>query len=156
MRHAKSSHKEARLDDFERPLNGRGRSDAPRMGRLLADENLGPDLIVASSAKRTRKTTDLVAEACGFRGETRLLEELYAANPEQILAVVRRLPDFASRVLLIGHNPGLEQFLEALTGCWCPLPTASLSRVELPIDNWQDAGAKQAKLESYWEPGDPS
>lgn len=153
MRHAKSSHKEEELDDFDRPLNKRGKRDASRMGQLIHEENLGPDLIVASCAKRTRKTAELVAQECGFRGETRLVHELYEANAERILAVVRGLPDFAARVLLVGHNPGLEEFFELLSGMGRPLTTAALARFELPLENWRQVGGKKpATLKSLWQP----
>ena len=82
LRHAKSDWETPDVADHDRPLNGRGKRDAPRMGRLLRDENLVPDLIISSTAKRARKTAKLVAEASGYEGEIRLAETLYLAGPE--------------------------------------------------------------------------
>src|SRR5688500_14727077 len=112
LRHAKAISKDEGVDDFDRGLNERGKRDAPRMGQLLKEQSLVPDLIVASSAKRTRTPAEYVAAASDFRGETRLTLDLYDAGRQKLLDAVRALPDSASRVLLVGHNPGLEVLLE--------------------------------------------
>src|SRR4029453_3692753 len=116
LRHAKASWKDEGLDDHDRPLNKRGKRDAPRMGQLLKNENLLPDFLVAASARRARKTGGDVIQHSGYRGETRSTGELYNAGQDELLALVAGLPVAAKRVLLIGHNPGLEELLEALTG----------------------------------------
>jgi len=152
--HAKSGQKDdPAIDDFDRTLNKRGKREAPRMGALLRDKELLPDLIVASAAKRTRKTAEIVAHDSGYRGETRLTGELYDARREKILEIVRSLPNTAARVLLVGHNPGLEELLELLTGGYRPLSTAALAQVELPIDSWQQADFHEANvLRNLWQP----
>jgi phosphohistidine phosphatase len=153
LRHAKSSWKDSDLDDHERPLNQRGKKDAPRMGKLLKDEDLLPDLIVASSAKRCRKTADHVIHASGYRGETRITGELYESDAAKLRATVAALDDSRSRVLLIAHNPGMEAFLEALLGVYTPLTTAALAKVELPIDHWSDiSGDTRGQLLQLWQP----
>jgi phosphohistidine phosphatase len=153
LRHAKSSWKDADLDDHDRPLNKRGKRDAPRMGVLLKDENLLPDFIVASSARRARKTAEHVIQHSGYRGETRITGELYNAGRDQLLAFVNTLPDAASRILLIGHNPGLEELLEALTGQCLALTTAALAHLESPADSWQQlCEATPAQLVKLWQP----
>jgi len=138
LRHAKSSWKDSDVDDHERPLNKRGKKDAPRMGQLLKDEGLLPDLILASSAKRCRKTADHVIHASGYRGETRITGELYEAGAAKLRAVIESCDDHATRVLLVAHNPGMEELLESLVGAYTPLSTAALAQVELPIDRWAD------------------
>jgi phosphohistidine phosphatase len=153
MRHAKSSWKDSELDDHDRGLNGRGKKDAPRMGELLKEQNLLPDYLVTSSARRARKTADHVALASGFRGECRLTGELYLAGPDKILDVIRQTPDTCQRLLLIGHNPGLEEFLEQVTGTYTPLPTAALAQLELDIDSWRTLAAEtKAELIRLWQP----
>ena len=153
LRHAKSSWRDAGLADHDRPLNKRGLRDAPRMGRLLRQEDLLPDLIISSSAVRARKTAQMVIEAMGYDGELRLARELYAAEPEAYLDTLQSLPDGFERVMVIGHNPGLEELLELLTGDWQRLPTAALAQVELDLGTWQDLGDEtQGRLANVWLP----
>jgi phosphohistidine phosphatase len=153
LRHAKSSWKDSELDDHDRPLNKRGKRDAPRIGQLLKDENLLPDFIVASSARRARKTAEHVIQHSGYRGETRITGDLYNAGREQLLAFVSTLPDAASRILLIGHNPGLEELLESLTGQCVALTTAALAHLESSVDTWQQLRqAEPLQLIKVWQP----
>jgi phosphohistidine phosphatase len=153
LRHAKSSWKDADLDDHDRPLNKRGKRDAPRMGQLLAEEKLLPELIVCSTARRARKTAEHVIHASGYRGETRMTADLYDATGSQLRQFVESLPDAASRVLLIGHNPGLEELLEGLIGQYVPLSTAALAHVELQGQTWHDLAADSpARLIKVWQP----
>jgi phosphohistidine phosphatase len=153
LRHAKSSWKDGELDDHDRPLNKRGKRDAPRMGKLLAEESLLPDLILCSSAKRCRKTAEHVIAASGYRGETRITGELYDAGAAKLLEVISAATDDPDRVLLIAHNPGLEELLEALVGVYTPLTTAALAQIELPVRRWQELGEKtRGRLIKLWQP----
>ena len=111
LRHAKSSWKNTGLADHDRPLTKRGKRDAPRMGRLLRDENLTPDLIVSSTAKRALDTAEAVAEASGYEGEVESRPEFYMAGPEAYLRALRALSDDYECVMVIGHNPGLEELV---------------------------------------------
>ena len=153
LRHAKSSWKNSDADDHERSLNKRGKKDAPRMGRLLRDENLLPDLIVSSSAKRCRKTLERVIQGSSYRGESRISGELYEANAQGLRDFLSHLPESANRILLVGHNPGLEELLEPLVGVYTPLSTAAVARVELPIDSWRDLTQEtRGNLVNVWQP----
>jgi len=153
LRHGKSSWKDSDLDDHDRPLNKRGKRDAPRMGRLLVEENLQPDLIVCSSAKRTRRTAELVAEASNYRGETRITGDVYEAWADRLITAIHSFPDEASRVLLIGHNPGMEELLEAMTGNYRPLSTAALAWLEFPVEHWREISQEnKAVLKHLWQP----
>jgi len=153
LRHAKSSWKDSDLDDHDRPLNQRGKRDAPRMGQLLKDEQLVPDFILCSSAKRCRKTAEHVIHESGYRGETRITGDLYEAGPQQLRSVLNVLPDDFSCVLVIAHNPGLEEFIEGLTGAYIPLTTAALARLELPLERWQDLSDEtRGTLVKSWQP----
>jgi phosphohistidine phosphatase len=153
LRHAKSSWKDVRLGDHERPLNQRGQRDAPRMGRLLREEDLVPGLILSSSAERARQTAEAVAEESGYPGELQLSRELYAAGPEAYLEALQALAGEPESVLVVGHNPGLEELVEMLTGEAVRLPTAALAQVALPIQRWQELSEEvQGELANLWAP----
>jgi phosphohistidine phosphatase len=141
LRHAKSSWKHRELRDHDRPLNSRGRRDAPRMGRFIRDEGISPPLIVSSSAMRAHATALMVAEACGFGGEFRLAPELYLAGTDTYVSLLRGLPDRYDSLLVVGHNPDVERLVERLTGADETMPTAALARVRVPIDRWADLAA---------------
>lgn len=153
LRHAKSSWKASGLADHDRPLNKRGKRDAPRVGRLLRDENLAPHLILSSTAKRALDTAEAVAEASSYEGEVEARAEFYMAAPEAYLNTQRGLSDDYECVMVIGHNPGLEELVETLTGEAEPLPTAALVQVELPIQRWRDlSDDTEGKLVNVWRP----
>ena len=153
MRHAKSSNKDTDITDHERPLNKRGKLAAPRIGRLLKEEGLKPDFILSSSAKRARMTADAVADQCGYEGEIRVSTDLYDTGPGAFFRVFQSLPEEAQRVLVIGHNPGLEELLEALTKQVKNLPTASIVQVDLPIQSWREISEDtQGELIYIWKP----
>lgn len=153
LRHAKSSWKDHGLGDHDRPLKKRGKRDAPRMGQLLAAQGLVPDLIVTSSAERARATAAAAAEAAGHRGEVRVEPRLYLAEPDLILALLRAVPNQVSRLLIVGHNPGLESLCTRLTGEAVRLPTGALAHLELPRDRWEDLAARpEARLSAVWRP----
>jgi phosphohistidine phosphatase len=141
LRHAKSSWKDAELEDHDRPLNKRGEHDAPRMGHLLREEDLVPDLILSSTAKRARKTAEAVAEASGYTGEVELIPELYGGGPEAYLETLHNLPGENLRVLVVGHNPDLEELVEMLTGKRSACPPRRW-RKSPSIENWQALDAE--------------
>ena len=153
MRHAKSSWKDESLDDHDRPLNKRGKRDAPRMGEFLREEKLVPDYILCSSARRSRKTADAVALAAGFRGETRITTDLYMSPPAQMLEVLAQTPPSANMVLLISHNPSLEELLEQLTGQSRDITTAAIAHLQFEIETWGEVTSKsRATLLNLWQP----
>jgi phosphohistidine phosphatase len=151
LRHAKSSWSKPELADQDRPLNQRGKREAPRIGRLLRKEELLPELILSSPAKRARKTAEMVAEESGWSGEIIRMEAFYPGDPQAYIEALRALPDEPDRVMVVGHNPGLEELLETLTGESEPLPTAALAQVELPIQSWRDLNEEtEGKLVHSW------
>jgi phosphohistidine phosphatase len=153
LRHAKSSWKNAGLADHDRPLNKRGQRDAPRMGRLLRGEGLIPDLILSSTAKRALDTAEAAAETSGFEGEIESRPDFYMAGSEAYLRALRGLSDDYGCVLVIGHNPGLEELVETLTREAETMPSAALAQVELPIGRWRDLGnGTEGKLVNVWRP----
>jgi phosphohistidine phosphatase len=153
LRHAKSSWKNPDLADHDRPLNVRGKRDAPRMGEFLAEQDLIPDLIVTSTAKRARKTVKKVAAACGYEGEIVKTSALYHAWPDEIVSVLNSLPGDPERVMVVGHNPGMEEYLELLTDEELFMPTATLAQISLPIDHWRELDLDTAGiLLNLWRP----
>jgi phosphohistidine phosphatase len=153
LRHAKSSWAKRGVHDHDRPLNARGKRDAPRIGRLLREQQLTPDAIFSSTAKRARKTAQKVAQGSGFSGKIQLLRELYLADTAALLTVMRDLNDEFQRPLLVGHNPGFEEFLAALTGQDEHLPTAGLAQITVPLDRWGDATEEtRGELTQLWRP----
>jgi phosphohistidine phosphatase len=142
MRHAKSSWKNAALPDDQRPLNKRGQTDAPRMGRLLREAGLTPAVILSSTALRVRQTALAAAEACGFEGEIQFEASLYGAPAETYLHLLRGLPAEPQLVMVVGHNPGVEELLAELTGEDEHLATGSIARIELDIAHWADLRAE--------------
>ena len=153
LRHGKSSWKHPGLADHDRPLNKRGLRDAPRMGRLLRDEDLVPDRIVSSTAVRARATAELVAGELGYRGTVERSRDLYLASVPDIIRVLANDGGDAARLLVVGHNPGLEELVAALTGGYAALPTAALARVDLELDAWSNlTGSTPARLVNLWRP----
>ena len=156
LRHAKSSWDAPGLTDHDRPLNARGKRDAPRVGQLIYDEGLVPDLIVCSTAKRARKTAKKVARSSGYRGTIQETDILYHGEPKDWILLLRELADTHQRVMIVGHNPGLEDLLALLTGQYERLTTANLAVLQLPIDSWEDLDPRnqQATIAKLWRPAD--
>ncbi len=153
LRHAKSSRDNPDLADHERPLNDRGKGAARQMGQLLVDEKLVPDLIVSSTAVRARKTAQKVAKRCDYPRAIQLDERLYLSNPAAHLAVLQGVENDEQRVLVVGHNPGISEFLNQLASADEELPTAGLALIELPIKRWRDLTARtRGTLARIWRP----
>ena len=153
LRHAKSSWKDSSLADHDRPLNKRGKQDALRMGKFLWEQELVPDRIISSTAKRTRKTAKAVAKANRCEDKVELTQELYHAGPGSYLAVLQNVPDDDHRVMVVGHNPGMEALVTHLTGRMETMPTAALAHVVLSIDRWKELDYEtQGELLGLWRP----
>ncbi len=154
LRHGKSSWKDPAIEDHDRPLTKRGKRDAQRIGRLIAERGLKPDLVLSSSARRARDTAFAALRACDYDRETRILRTLHMADAETAAELLRRLQAEPLRVLLIGHNPGLEQLVEALTGEVIEIPTAGLVDVELDVERWMDVqlGKGLGRVASVFRP----
>lgn len=153
LRHAKSSWKEIGVPDHDRRLNRRGQRDAPRVGEHLREIGLVPDLIVSSTARRARKTAEKVADTCGYKGEIQLEATLYDAAPDTCLDILRRLPPGNDCVMLVGHNPCLDELVARLTGVQEHLGTATVARVGLNLADWGEVrGGSGGNLISMWRP----
>lgn len=155
LRHAKSSWADSSISDWQRPLNERGVRDAPRAGAWLRGRGLVPDVIVTSDAVRARTTAEAVAKAAGYSGEIIIEPSLYHATPNDALAVLRGIRSDARTVLLVGHNPGLEELVRQLTGEDCDLPTTALVDIAMAIDEWREVSIEStASIVDTWRPRD--
>jgi phosphohistidine phosphatase len=157
LRHAKSSWNNKSLCDHDRPLNQRGQKDAPRVGVWLSEAGLVPDLVLSSTAVRAQTTARLMVESAGYAGEIQLKRDLYHADCDDFLEALHGLDGTVTSVLVVGHNPGLEEFLELLTGQHDAMPTAALAHIELSIEDWRNLTRKtQGRLVQLWRPKERS
>lgn len=154
LRHAKSSWKDEGLADHDRPLNKRGKKAAPLMGQLLRREGLLPDLVLSSTAVRARRTAEEALAAAAYEGPLELLDELYLASPGTLLDVAARVPaESVGRLLLVAHNPGMEDLVGILSGRTGPFPTAALAAFDIEIESWRDlALGVVARPRGLWLP----
>lgn len=146
LRHAKSSKDDLSLRDFDRPLNDRGMKDTKLIGKLIGAKKIRLDLVISSPAKRARQTAESILAAAGLKIELRFDERIYEASVHRLLEVVSQIEDHAKAVMLVGHNPGFEELLEALTGRELHLPTASLACIDLSVHRWSNVRPAAGKL----------
>jgi len=155
LRHAKSSWADTSQDDWQRPLTDRGRRDAPRVGELLRDRSLVPDLIITSDAVRARTTAQAVAASAGYTRELVVEPSLYLATPDAVIAVLNGVPDDAHSVMIVGHNPGLEGVVQELTGEYHGMTTAALVQIAVPIEHWSQLDdTTPGSIVDTWQPKD--
>jgi len=151
LRHAKSSWDNPAMTDHERTLNKRGRKAAPRMGQLLVNNGLVPQLVLCSSARRARETAELLFQVPGFESRIVHLDELYLAPSKAYYRMLSAHTTDQKIVMVIGHNPGLEDLVDELTGEPATMPTAAVARIAL--DCWQNLAADAGgRLVNHWLP----
>ncbi len=138
FRHAKSSWKDTSCSDHDRDLNPRGRKAAPQMTQWMHERDMLPDVILRSTAKRAQKTAQAVFKHPNAALKLELRPELYMASPRTILQQVRSVSDGFNRVMVVAHNPGLEDLVALLGKQWHRFPTAALGHFSLDINRWQD------------------
>lgn len=149
LRHAKSSWDDPDLDDYDRPLNKRGRKEAKAVGERMRARL--PDLVLTSTAVRARETVALWQRAARYEGPIEERREFYLAGPERYLEALAALGARGPTTMVVGHNPGLEELLHRLTGRLEPLPTAALVEVELALDVWDHlARGAPTRLVDVW------
>lgn len=156
LRHAKSSWKDTTLSDHDRPLKKRGRKAAAAMGTLLNDLTPFPAVVLCSTAVRAKETWQIVADTIIRQRTIPHVEyraDLYHADPETLGEIVADVSDEFAAVLLIGHNPGLEEFAEDIAGTEIDIPTAALVKIEFSADSWTTAGTSgKGALAGIWRP----
>ena len=164
LRHAKSSWDDPSLDDFDRPLAGRGQKAALVMAREIVRRGWSPDTVFVSTALRTRQTWQLAAPTLGERRPRAVYDDaLYMASAEQIMACIRRSPETKQRLLVLGHNPGLEELALELAGpgsddaalarLRAKFPTAAMARFEV-AGKWSSLAPSTARLCHFLRPKD--
>jgi phosphohistidine phosphatase len=161
LRHAKSDWDDPHLDDFDRPLSKRGQRAGERMRRYFADTEIRPDLVLCSTARRTRATWDLIAPAIHPPPTFKPLQGLYLAPASRILTVLRRLPEDCRAVMVIGHNPGIGRVATLLAREGRSLgrmrqkyPTGALAVLTIEVETWRDIRAGRGRLLSFTAPAD--
>jgi phosphohistidine phosphatase len=160
LRHAKSSRKDSSLPDHDRPLAGRGRRAAGAIARHLRQQGIEPELVLCSSARRARETLDRVEPALG-KSTVRVEDDLYAASACTLLDRLRGVEDTVESVMLIGHNPGLQDLALGLARrsprvdeLTTKYPTAALATFELSASTWRELDRDTAELADLVRPRD--
>lgn len=164
LRHAKSGWDDPVARDFDRPLNKRGEKAARLMGRWMKNENLTFDHVIASPAVRVIETLDHVAAGYGQRIEAIWERRVYLASSATLMDVLRELPDTIASVLMVGHNPGLEDLVldlvpadiggELRASVYEKFPTAAIAEMELDIASWAAMERGAGALSRFIRPRD--
>lgn len=155
LRHAKSSWANDLLPDHDRPLNHRGRRDAARIGKFLESLELMPDLIITSTAERAVATAEAVAMARSFDGEVVRTAELYLAPPEAYIDLAREVDDSVAILMMVGHNPGIEELVEMIGDRGEHIPTATLVSILFPVLEWGEIDLEgDNEIRGIWTPAD--
>ncbi len=148
MRHAKSSRDDPSLPDRDRPLNARGKQDAPKMGKRLAKRDVKPDLLLSSPALRALTTAQLIAEEVGDKRKDIVVDDrLYASSADDLLTVIRALDKKLNCVMLFGHNPEFTELAHRLSSEIVHMPTSAVVEFNFDMKAWSDVGeVKPAKV----------
>ena len=148
IRHAKSSWDDTALSDKDRPLNDRGKRDAPKMGKRLARRDVKPDLILSSPAMRALTTAEIIAKKLDYKRKDIVVDDrLYAGEADDLLNVIHKLGDKRERVILVGHNPELTELAHRLSSEITHMPTCAVAAFTFDAKSWSNIGkAKPVKV----------
>jgi len=153
MRHAKSSWNDPSLNDYDRPLNSRGKTDAPKMGNYVSSLDKIPDIILCSTAKRARQTVDYFLHECPYNGEIIYCQNFYHGGLEDYWDELKQLNDVIESAMIVGHNPGLEYAIEDICGKYEIMPTSAIAIIQLDLSNWKSIGMETSgELVSVFRP----
>ena len=148
VRHAKSSWKDSSLKDFDRPLNKRGKRDAPLMGEKLKERKILPDLILSSPAKRAKKTATVIAKAIGYpENKIHYDDKMYHAGARALLEMVRNQEDRHEMIMLFGHNPDFNDLADMLLKQkpGYNIPTTGVCCIRFHVDSWRKVHEKKGE-----------
>lgn len=150
IRHAKSDWAKEELKDFDRPLNDRGKRNAPMMAKRLLSREARPDFVVCSPARRTRETCQYFLMEFPL-AETKITyeESIYEASLSALLNAIEKIPSTSNEAFFIGHNYGVSQLVEYLTEEQVAMPTCAIASIDLYIDDWNQITANCGKLIHY-------
>jgi phosphohistidine phosphatase len=153
MRHGKSSWKDETLSDHERPLKKRGRKDAKRIAMEMINHDLIPELILSSTAVRAKETVKAILSVLDEKIPVEFSRELYMAEPEDFVEILSALSNDLNVVMLVGHNPGMEAYLQIIDGNIEAMPTASLGQRSLKVVDWKALSMEtEGELIGFWTP----
>ncbi len=146
VRHAQSSWDDAMLSDRDRPLTDKGKRDAVKMGKRLAERDVVVDMILSSPAKRALATAGAIARKLDFKRKNIVQDErLYTGEVDELLLVIQALDDKQNRVMLAGHNPALSELVQRLSGKSTNMPTCAVAELRFDMKSWSKIG--KSKLE---------
>jgi len=152
IRHAKSSWDDPALRDIDRPLNKRGRHDAPVMAKLLKEKGIRPDRIVSSPARRALNTAEAFAEEMGIE-DIFVEPRIYESMPDDLLQVVQQLDDSLDVVLIFGHNPTLYSLASIFSDMDLDnVPTCGIFEVQAAVNSWSDFSARTGRMIHFFFP----
>lgn len=161
FRHAKSDWSQEELADHDRPLAERGRRAAGPMGAWLAGRGFRPDLVLCSTARRARATWELAKAAFSPSPKAKFDADIYHASPDALLQTVKATPANIQTLMIVGHNPGLEQFVELLASKGDPearralsakYPTGAIAVLDFPFDDWASVKSGAGRLDRFVTP----
>lgn len=153
IRHGKSDWGNPEVNDFNRPLNHRGLSDAPKMGKYLLENHDQPDLILSSPAKRAITTAKLIADKVNY-SESNIFqnEQIYLADLESLLQIINSIDDQYNCVYIFGHNPGFSNLSSYLTDNWIEMKTCCVALLETDVNSWTHCARGTSLLKTYISP----
>lgn len=155
LRHAKSSGKDESLLDFERPLNRRGKRAAETLGQYLRANEIRVELILSSTAVMARETVERMVKAAKLSTEVRYDQRIYGASVDRLAEVVSQIENARKVVMVVGHNPGVEEMLSFLTGKIVQVPTGALAKLSSRATKWNTLAVEQkASLEWLMKPSE--
>jgi phosphohistidine phosphatase len=146
FRHAKTERESSTGRDFDRRLAARGHRDAPRMGEEIRKLGLYYDLVLSSPAARAAETAELAGLS------PRYDDRIYDASAGELLAIVQHADDSVSRMMMVGHNPGFDRLASRLVAQTLEMPTGALVEIDLPVDQWTEAGDGNGRLVRFLKP----
>jgi len=153
IRHAKSDWSDESKSDFERGLNKRGQKAIFTMANVLNEKKIMPDLILSSSATRTKLTAKGLAKEIDYSGDIRYIDSLYMAEPETVYALIQEVNDTYDSLFIVGHNPETTELCNIMTDAYIDnVPTLGIVALELPVNHWKQVIRGEAKLTFFIYP----
>ena len=153
-RHAKSSWDEPGLSDKDRPLNARGKNDAPMMGRMLENREENPDLIISSPAERAFKTAKLISDELGYRQKDIIVDNrIYMAGIDDFIEVLKECRSKDTTIMIFSHNYGITDFANYISSSRIDnIPTCGIVKIKFEFSNWEKIKKEKGKLEYFIYP----
>jgi phosphohistidine phosphatase len=152
IRHSKSSWKNLELNDFDRPLNKRGKKNAPFMAQKLKDYSISPDIILSSSARRAKTTAKVFKDVFKFDKKITYNQNIYDASLEDLINIISNIDNTLDTVFLIGHNPSLNMLCSKLVNFYENIPTTGIVVLQSDIKNWKKLENNNISIKSFIYP----